>query len=75
MENQLTDQKSFGGAGLEREVGRSRAEWTVEDLVHMFRQGRARGLSLMHVGGDGWLKRLDFVPRDESPPEEDLRSR
>jgi len=66
VENQLTEQKSFEGGGLEREVGRPRAEWTVEDLVHMFRQGRARGLSLMHVGGDGWLKRLDFVPRDES---------
>ncbi len=66
MEHQLTGQESFGEAGLEREIGRPRAEWTVEDLAHMFRQGKARGLSLMHVGGDGWLKRLDFVPRDES---------
>ena len=25
-----------------------------------------RVLSLMHVGGDGWLKTLDFVPRDSA---------
>jgi glutamine synthetase len=38
----------------------------VADLAKLFHGGQARGLSLMHVGGDGWLKRLDFMPRDEA---------
>ena len=66
MENELAGQETFGEAGLERSMRRPREEWTVEDLAQLFRSGQARGLSLMHVGGDGWLKRLDFVPRDES---------
>jgi glutamine synthetase len=36
----------------------------VDDLVAFVRERRIRVLSLMHVGGDGWLKTLDFVPRD-----------
>ncbi len=49
---------------LERAVGRPRDTWTEDDLAG-FAMGRGvRVVSLMHVGGDGWLKTLDFVPRD-----------
>lgn len=41
-----------------------RAEWSVDDLVESFADQRIRLVSLMHVGGDGWIKALDFVPRD-----------
>ena len=66
MDNELAGQKAFGEGGLEHSLGRAREDWRVEDLVELFRRGRARGLSLMHVGGDGWLKRLDFMPHDEA---------
>jgi glutamine synthetase len=49
--------------GLEREIGKPREEWTADDLVAVFQDHGLRILSLMHVGGDGWLKTLDFVPR------------
>ena len=49
--------------GLERRLGKPRDGWTADDLVDVFRDGDLRLLSLMHVGGDGWLKTLDFVPR------------
>ncbi len=57
---------TFGVSDLERTLDRPRAEWTGEHITSLFRLGVARALSLMHVGGDGWLKRLDFVPHDES---------
>lgn len=51
---------------LEDELGKPRGEWTVGDLVNVVRRKKIRILSLMHVGGDGWLKTLDFVPRGEA---------
>ena len=57
--------KPYGEGGLERALGRPREEWGVDDIGRLFRSDQARALSLMHVGGDGWLKRLDFVPHDE----------
>ena len=48
--------------GLESELGKPRSEWTIEDLTDLFASRNIRILSLMHVGGDGWLKTLDFVP-------------
>jgi len=51
--------------GLERELRKRRANWTVEDIVDVVRDHRIRILSLMHVGGDGWLKTLDFVPQSD----------
>jgi len=48
--------------GLERWLDKPRNEWTADDLVVAFRDGGIRAVSLMHVGGDGWLKTLDFVP-------------
>lgn len=49
---------------LRRQIGRAPASWVVDDLVAFVRDRRIRVVSLMHVGGDGWLKTLDFVPRD-----------
>nr|MDP2471628.1 glutamine synthetase [Candidatus Palauibacterales bacterium] len=62
---ELTGREAFGHGGLEGSLARSREDWGIDDLADLFRDGRARGLSLMHVGGDGWLKRLDFMPHDE----------
>jgi glutamine synthetase len=49
---------------LHRHIGKPPAAWTVDDIVSFVRDRQIRVLSLMHVGGDGWLKTLDFVPRD-----------
>ncbi|MCX6544918.1 MAG: glutamine synthetase [Acidobacteria bacterium] len=49
---------------LSRQIGKPPASWTVDDLVAFVRDRDIRLLSLMHVGGDGWLKTLDFVPRN-----------
>jgi glutamine synthetase len=49
---------------LLRQIGKPAAEWTVDDITSFVRERGVRVLSLMHVGGDGWLKTLDFVPRD-----------
>jgi glutamine synthetase len=48
---------------LERTIGKSPEQWTTDDLVHLFEREGMRLLTLMHIGGDGWLKTLDFVPR------------
>ncbi len=51
-------------AGLvERISGKPPAEWTESDLIDLVFDRGIRVISLMHVGGDGWLKTLDFVPR------------
>jgi len=51
---------------LERVFARPATEWTVDDLVALVKEQGIRIVSLMHVGSDGWLKTLDFVPRSES---------
>lgn len=48
---------------LEREIGKPRISWSADDLVEFAVRAGVRVVSLMHVGGDGWLKTLDFVPR------------
>jgi glutamine synthetase len=53
-----------GGTQLERWIGRPAAAWSVDDLVRVFHERGLRLLGLMHVGGDGQLKTLDFAPRD-----------
>ncbi len=53
-------------AALERQLDRAHDEWGADDLAALFRDNEVRVLSLAHVGGDGWLKTLDFVPRNES---------
>ncbi|MCX6549920.1 MAG: glutamine synthetase [Acidobacteria bacterium] len=49
---------------LHRHIGKPPAEWTADHIISFVRERGIRVLSLMHVGGDGWLKTLDFVPRD-----------
>ena len=51
---------------LARTLGKPAAEWTADDLVALVRDEGIRIVSLMHVGGDGWLKTLDFTPLSES---------
>ena len=53
------------GQGLPDEVGKARLAWTLDDIVGVVRSRDVRVISLMHVGGDGWLKALDFVPAGE----------
>jgi glutamine synthetase len=40
--------------------------WSLDDLVELVRDQSIRLVHLMHVGADGWLKSLDFLPRSES---------
>jgi glutamine synthetase len=49
---------------LERVIGKPAPSWTSQDLIDIIRDRHISLISLMHVGGDGWLKTLDFVPRD-----------
>ena len=60
-----TESRTAGAVplGLESELGKPRSEWTTADLTKLFKSRQIRIVSLMHVGGDGWLKTLDFVPR------------
>ena len=51
---------------LHRHIGKPASDWTFEDIVAFVRDRDVRVLSLMHVGGDGWMKTLDFVPRDSA---------
>jgi len=51
---------------LHRHIGKPASDWTVEDIVAFVRDQDVRVLSPMHVGGDGWMKTLDFVPRDSA---------
>ncbi len=49
---------------LVRTIGKPAAEWTLDDLIDLVQAVGVRLVSLMHIGGDGWPKTLDFVPRD-----------
>ncbi|MGE5359771.1 MAG: hypothetical protein ACM3NQ_12210 [Bacteroidales bacterium] len=49
---------------LVRLLGKPAFDWTVDDLVDLVPALGIRLISLMHIGGDGWPKTLDFVPRD-----------
>ncbi len=49
---------------LVRLIGKDPVEWSVDDLVDFVPAFGIRLISLMHIGGDGWPKTLDFVPRD-----------
>ena len=57
---------------LETQLALPREAWRVEDLVRFARNTDVRVVSLMHVGGDGWLKSLDFVPRSDDHLEDVL---
>jgi glutamine synthetase len=49
---------------LVRLIGKAALDWTLDDLMELVPAAGIRLVSLMHVGGDGWPKTLDFVPRD-----------
>ncbi len=49
---------------LVRLIGKERTDWSVDDLVDLVQSAGIRLVSLMHIGGEGWPKTLDFVPRD-----------
>lgn len=57
--------KAFPPTRLVGLIGKEPSFWTVDDLIALFKEQGLRLVSLMHVGGDGWLKTLDFVPRSE----------
>lgn len=59
---------------IERLIGKPASHWVVDDLVGVFESQRLELVNLMHVGGDGWLKTLDFVPRDRAHLREVLTS-
>ena len=58
------DSQPWPACRLTRLIGKTSDQWTVDDLVGVVGTLGIRLVSLMHVGGDGWLKTLDFVPRD-----------
>jgi glutamine synthetase len=51
---------------LRRDLTAPPAAWSAADLAAFVRNHDIRVVALMHVGGDGWLKTLDFVPRDDA---------
>jgi glutamine synthetase len=51
------------GRNLASLLGIPREQWGLEELVTCVRTEGIRNLHLMHVGGDGWLKSLDFTLR------------
>ncbi len=59
-----TEMQPWPACRLTRLIGKPSEQWTVDDLVGVVGALGIRLVSLMHVGGDGWLKTLDFVPRD-----------
>ncbi len=48
---------------LERTLSKPSSAWTEHDLAQAFITLDLRQVALMHVGGDGTLKALDFAPR------------
>ncbi len=59
------DDRHLPASQLERLIGKAHLTWDAEDLVRVVYEAEVRLISLMHVGGDGWLKTLDFSPRNE----------
>lgn len=57
---------AFPAGRLERLIGRATPDWQVDDLVRVVERLGIRLITLLHVGGDGALKTLDFVPRDQA---------
>ena len=62
-EDRYSGAQYYASQKLEDELGKPRSEWTIDDLVDLVSRRNIRIVSLMHAGGDGWIKTLDFVPR------------
>jgi len=56
----------FPASQLERFLGKTAQEWNAQDLVRVADEQDLGLVTLMHVGGDGSLKALDFVPRNRA---------
>jgi len=54
----------LSGPSLVRLIDREPDEWTVDDLLDIVETRKLKLVSLMHVGGDGCLKTLDFPVND-----------
>ncbi|NUN52970.1 MAG: glutamine synthetase, partial [Planctomycetaceae bacterium] len=63
MPDRGRDRRSPAGL-VEAALGAPPAEWTAEMLARLCEERGIRLVTLLHVGGDGLLKGLDFVPRD-----------
>ncbi len=61
---ELIAEEALPARTLERIIGKPPAYWASQDLIELAHSKHIRLVSLMHIGGDGWLKTLDFVPRD-----------
>ena len=57
---------AFPASRLERLLGKPAQDWTVDDLVRLYDEESLGLVTLLHVGGDGTLKALDFVPRNRA---------
>lgn len=55
--------RALPASRLERWIRHAPGGWTADDLLALVRDRGIHLVSLMHVGGDGWLKTLDFAPR------------
>ncbi|MFW6369290.1 MAG: glutamine synthetase [Myxococcota bacterium] len=61
-ENGMETQARFPPGRLERWLQKPSSQWTVDDLIRVVKERGIPMVTLIHVGGDGWLKTLDFVP-------------
>ena len=57
---------AFPASKLEKILGKPPGEWTAEDLARIVDEEDIGLVTLMHVGGDGVLKALDFVPQSRA---------
>lgn len=55
-----------GSSNLRRRLARPGDGWTVGELMAAAQDRGVRLVSLLHIGGDGLLKALDFAPRSET---------
>ncbi len=63
QQNDCATEHALAPKGLvENHVGKPETEWTIDDLIGLVSDCNIQLISLMHIGGDGWLKTLDFVP-------------
>ncbi|MBN1826987.1 MAG: glutamine synthetase [Candidatus Eisenbacteria bacterium] len=65
-------ERGHPAGSLRRLIGKPPESWRASDLVELVRDRGIRLVSLMHAGGDGWLKTLDFAPRSLSHLEDVL---
>jgi glutamine synthetase len=68
------DPNALSNGRLSEMIDAPRDEWRVDDLVAVARAASIRNLHLLHVGGDGWLKSLDFTLRTPGDLERVLRT-